>query len=616
MKWKRPSFLAVKTAQLLCVVYILVLTFSFAPLGLRDPATKNIIDVGSPQNTEDGVILVNGDYRPVVARGTYELVCLGMSRMSAFSLYPVMVLAYLTKCKATLNCLEKTPLSMFKQMDDHKLHVYCGRFIAVDVWIHTLFHLLRWAHQGNLELLWTSRAGLSGLIAVVATPLISFFMMSCKTYISYEIRKGLHYLFFLFVTALCFHVPPSGIPNGGFIAYVLGASIVLYALDSLYVLFFMTERVDPTFRVMPSGVQMTMRVSPRFRRCGEKGGFGYVCLPWLETGAKQWHAFSLFQDPSDPSIRSVFMLNVGDWTDAVQTELERNDTSRPVWIQGPFVSPYTIARNFDNLILTSTGIGITPALSVIEAHKKSRTIFVIWATRDSSLIEFFLENYHYLDHENGFVFIHYTGDAPLDPALLEGLASNVKVLYSRPNLEAVIPNIIHASESSGMKSQQQFEACSKCQVISNLLERSKEFDTEIYPYSDETKLQDLTAMSREAGYDLSELSDHFRDAAIACPFAAAAGAKEGSRARVAPQLPSTECAISSENAPVVFKRIRHYANAWGPTLHATRSIKKMDHRSISRWGMMYCGGASEVKGTLKKISKEFGIDLHHESFAW
>lgn len=113
---KRPSFLAVKVAQVLCVVYILVLTFSFAPIGLRDRTSGNIIDVGSATNTDNGVILVNGDYRPVVAQGRYELVCLGISRISAFSLYPVMVLVYLSKCKATLNYLEKTPISMFNMI--------------------------------------------------------------------------------------------------------------------------------------------------------------------------------------------------------------------------------------------------------------------------------------------------------------------------------------------------------------------------------------------------------------------------------------------------------------------------------------------------------------------
>ncbi|KAL7537204.1 hypothetical protein ACHAXR_008944 [Thalassiosira sp. AJA248-18] len=639
---KRPSFLAVKLAQVLCVVYILVLTFSFAPVGLRDRASGNIIDASNPQNTEDGVLLVNGNYRPVVAQGTFELVCLGISRMSAFSLYPVMVLAYLSKCKATLNFLEKTPLSMFmikvivpldcdyitqemsiiikiiifQSKDDHKLHIYCGRFIAFDVWIHTLFHLLRWGHHGNIKLLWTSAAGLSGLITVVATPFITV-IMHFKTTISYEIRKGLHYLFFLFAIAMCFHVPPSGIPNGGFIAYVLGFSIAMYTLDRLYIVFFMTERVEPKFQVLPCGVQMNMVVSDRFQRCGEKGGFVYVCLPWID---RQWHAFSLFQDPSDSASRGLFILNVGNWSHAVHTELQRSNTSRPVWIRGPFVSPYRMARDFDNQILVSTGIGITPALSVIEAHKESRTIFLVWSTRDASMVEFFLENYHYLDHQYGFNFIYYTGQTLLNPTLIEGLASNIKIIYSRPNLEIMISNIIHASECSGTKSHDNFQSCHKCQVIQGLLEKSKELDIqnpEISPQSDEEKLEGLMAWEKDAGYDISQLSIHFKDAGISCPFTSPKTTKSH-RSQIAPNFPNDEAMVFDANASMRFKRIRRYADVWNPTLHATRSVKKMEHKSslLSRWGVMYCGGSAQVKGTLKQISKEYGVDLHYESFAW
>ena len=178
-----PTFWSVKLAQLLCVVYIVVLTFSYAPIGLRDPSSGNIIDVGSETNTENGVILINGavstrfmfictyhictylnliliittfslnilqlQYRPVVAIGAGQLFCLAMSRMSAFSLYPPMILVFLTKCKACIDRLNKTPFSMHMTKDNHELHTYCGRYIAFDVWIHTFFHLLRFGLQGK-----------------------------------------------------------------------------------------------------------------------------------------------------------------------------------------------------------------------------------------------------------------------------------------------------------------------------------------------------------------------------------------------------------------------------------------------------------------------------------
>ena len=137
----------------------------------------------------------------------------------------------------------------------------------------------------------------------------------------------------------------------------------------------------------------------------------------------------------------------------------RNNTSRPVWIQGPFVSPYKTARDFDNQILVATGIGITPALSTIEAHKDSRSIFLIWMTRDESMIEFFLARYHYLDHQFGFNFIFYTGKTPLSETLLEGLPANVEIIQSRPNLETLIPDIIHANECGGKQTRTNFHPC-------------------------------------------------------------------------------------------------------------------------------------------------------------
>jgi len=167
--------------------------------------------------------------------------------------------------------------------------------------------------------------------------------------------------------ALAFHSPPSAVPNGGYAPYVFSIVIVWYILDYLYVYFCMSENIETTmFHVLPNGVQMSLRVSDNFYRRGEHGGFAYVCLPWVSRN--QWHAFSLFENPDNPEILQVFMLSTGDWTNKVHECLKR-DTHRPVYIQGPFPSPYSYAGSYDNQILVASGIGITPALSIIHAHK-------------------------------------------------------------------------------------------------------------------------------------------------------------------------------------------------------------------------------------------------------
>ena len=51
---------------------------------------------------------------------------------------------------------------------------------------------------------------------------------------------------------LCFHVKPNAMPNGGFIAPVLGLCIVLYTLDACYVYFFMCEKIPVIESEVPS----------------------------------------------------------------------------------------------------------------------------------------------------------------------------------------------------------------------------------------------------------------------------------------------------------------------------------------------------------------------------
>jgi hypothetical protein len=83
---------------------------------------------------------------------------------------------------------------------------------------------------------------------------------------------------------------------------------------------------------------------------------------------------SFIENPVNPQEeRQIFLQKAGDWTCKVHAILQR-DTVRPAWIQGPFRGPYASAEEYDNQILVASGIGITPALSVIRAQKDSRRI--------------------------------------------------------------------------------------------------------------------------------------------------------------------------------------------------------------------------------------------------
>jgi predicted ferric reductase len=67
----------------------------------------------------------------------------------------------------------------------------------------------------------------------------------------------------------------------------------------------------------------------------------------------------------------------GDWTKALH-DVVKVPTTRPVFIAGPYASPFATALNYDNLILVASGIGITPALSIMRNPKGTKRVNLIW----------------------------------------------------------------------------------------------------------------------------------------------------------------------------------------------------------------------------------------------
>ena len=472
--------------------------------------------------------------------------------------------------------------------DLHELHLYCGWTIFVFSIIHSVAHVARWSQQGNLYLLFHHFSGISGFVIILSCLIICIPMAMCKGTIKYEIRKFVHFLFLAFALALCFHTPVSAIPNGGFTAYVFSILLVWYMLDTFYCFFFMTEKIETTnFRVLPSGVRMDMNVSKRFQKMGANGGYCYVCLPWVDK--HQWHAFSLFENPSNPAERQIFMQKTGDWTTKVHRMLQRS-TVRPVWVQGPFPSPYDRASSYDNTVLVASGIGITPALSVIRAHKDSRRINLIWVVRDHHLLEFFLRHL-YLDHQ-GWNLIFYTGKTKLSEAHIVIQAnSNVCLIEGRPRLREVVPNIIYGIES-GLGLPERYNPEVMNVATEMLLDVLSLPDDESSVTSEQA--ENLACYAAELGFHLPrDISEELQRS------------PEGYR-----QHRRRKSEVIMQNLGIGFR-------PWETHDGAARYVKNLDRKLvIPTGGILYCGGARQVENDLLQISDEFKIQIHIESFAW
>lgn len=479
--------------------FILVI-FALIPLIFvaRKPGTMKIVDADD-KLSEAGFVFVNGSFRPIVANNPLEWIFLAIARGTAFAIYPDIFVIFISKCRATLTLFARIPYGMYLFQDMHDVHAYCGRFIANMVAVHTLFHLLRWGIAGNINLLIDSAAGVTGLIATIVTPLITVMMMvePVRRRIQFEIRKAIHYLFFVFSISLIWHVPTTALPYGGFIRIVMIFCIVLYIVDAAIVQVFMTERVkSPTFAVSETGIQMTCEVSDSFQKRLQNGGYAYVCLPWIDKN--QWHAFSLYEIPKKKNTTCVFMAKAGDWTKGVHNALQR-DTARPVWFCGPFPSPYNNADLYDNQILIASGIGITPALSALHSLSGTRRINIIWMVRCPHMLEFFLK--WIKPSDDGWFLIFYTGKVDIDEKY-EQLKTNIKVVKKRPNLEDVITNIIFGIET-GLGLPEKHVKTTRNEILASL--KKKIMDLDNLGMTTTQKLMELMRHASHYGFELSPL---------------------------------------------------------------------------------------------------------------
>lgn len=57
----------------------------------------------------------------------------------------------------------------------------------------------------------------------------------------------------------------------------------------------------------------------------------------------------------------IFVMPVGDWTRALSQAVLKRRQRRACWVRGPFVSPYAAAKDFSQLILYASGIGVLRA---------------------------------------------------------------------------------------------------------------------------------------------------------------------------------------------------------------------------------------------------------------
>lgn len=328
-RWWHAIYVFSAIGLFICLLQI----FLPPPFGMMQ-SSEEIAQQPFSDGCADGVEKCICPRETVCAEDWVSMILLTLARCSVFFDYPLYMMMFLTKAHNINNALRRTILREWIEFSDfHDIHSIFGIVVGIETMSHSFFHLLRWGLNADIQLLWQSRTGVSGLIACVVTPLIVWPMAlpSLKKRLKFEVRKFLHYLSWMWALALVYHAPYR-------IYWLIGIPALVYLVDWLVSLFPRNHLIETMKfeRNGASGVVVSFQNPPGFD-CTQ-ASYLYLLLPWLSK--YQWHAFTVFPHPTEKNCSTVYINKAGDWTGRLYSAI-RHPVHKPGYCVGPFRSPFS-----------------------------------------------------------------------------------------------------------------------------------------------------------------------------------------------------------------------------------------------------------------------------------
>ena len=429
------------------------------------------------------------------------------------------------------------------------------------------------------------------------------------------------------------------------IFWLIGIPVFIYVADKLAEGLFKTHLVESAHfqRLGDTSCLITFKNPTSFGE--QNAAYTYLMLPWLSK--YQFHAFTVF--PSTiPNHSSICIDACGDWTKKLMKTIS-TPTHKPAFVVGPFLSPFSSpAMDSENLVAVASGIGVTPAISLIKQYSStSRRLNLVWICRDAGLVEHFLQNVAF--GSDGYTLIYYTGkDRSI--ILRDELPPNVLIFNGRPDLERTISGII-SSIATGeglpeeistkvvtrtpaeMRTKLLLEKALSIYTIDQLFDysvKASNYHNEgLDPLVNMVNYQGVLSTMKHLLSDDCELVvdkitknfeqidadgdcridrtdfEHFFDLMIACSTDSTQGVadiKRGLKRMSTTRDMFQSSKIVESESKDEFGIKKH--------LHGDGKF------SAQNWNMLYCGGSQPVLDQLKAFKRKFGVELAVEKFDW
>jgi NAD(P)H-flavin reductase len=183
----------------------------------------------------------------------------------------------------------------------------------------------------------------------------------------------------------------------------------------------------------------------------------FICF-YNDVSKYQWHPLSLVSYNEDTLI--FCCKNVGEysWTNRLNNIVENNYdllSNKTVYIQGPYGNLSSKYNNniYNNIIIVSGGIGITPMFTIIEdinnMYNQSKLsnlnkVYFIWIINNIELFESFKKFFNNIKHNNIFyIKIFVTRMKNLDYN-----QNNINIYNYKPNITKILKKFFKKNKNN------------------------------------------------------------------------------------------------------------------------------------------------------------------------
>ncbi|XP_059201755.1 NADPH oxidase 1 [Centropristis striata] len=298
------------------------------------------------------------------------------------------------------------------------------------------------AQQTPTYFVFTTIAGLTGVIITLALILIITSSMEVIRRSYFEVFWYTHHLFIIFFAGLVFHgagfivrrqqttTPPHNITlckdrsddwgkipecplpqfSGGPAAtwwWVIGP-MILYVCERLLRFIRYMQSVGYRKIVMhPSKVLELQLVKDGFKM--EVGQYVFLNCPAISQ--LEWHPFTMTSAPEEDFF-SVHIRSAGDWTDKlidIMQSLPEGAQGPKMGVDGPFGTASEDVFDYEVAMLVGAGIGVTPFASILKSiwykfkisnpKLRTRKIYFYWLCRETHAFEWFADLLQGLESE-------------------------------------------------------------------------------------------------------------------------------------------------------------------------------------------------------------------------